>query len=141
MPDAQSGAATDVQTGTCPMPNFSFVLLYVENPLASAGFYADLLGRPVIESSPTFAMLPLTDGVMLGLWSRQTVEPAATAQAGAGEVAFTVADAAAVEAMFADWKRRGLTILQQPRRMDFGHTFLAADPDGHRLRVFAPEAA
>jgi hypothetical protein len=28
------------------MPNFSFVLLYVENPPASAGFYADLLGRP-----------------------------------------------------------------------------------------------
>jgi hypothetical protein len=22
--------------------------------------------------------------------------------------------------------------------MDFGHTFTAADPDGHRLRVFAP---
>ena len=28
------------------MPNFSFVLLYVENPPASAGFYADLLGQP-----------------------------------------------------------------------------------------------
>ena len=36
-------------------------------------------GRPVIDTSPTFAMLPLTDGVMLGLWSRKTVEPAATA--------------------------------------------------------------
>ncbi len=123
------------------MPNFSFVLLYVENPPASAGFYADLLGHPVVETSPTFAMLPLTDGVMLGLWSRHTVEPAATSQAGASEVAFTVADDAAVEATCADWKRRGLTILQQPRRMDFGHTFVAADPDGHRLRVFAPEAA
>ena len=123
------------------MPNFSFVLLYVENPPASAGFYADLLGRPVIETSPTFAMLPLNDGVMLGLWSRQTVEPTATSLAGASEVAFTVADAAAVEATFADWKQRGLTIIQQPQRMNFGHTFLAVDPDGHRLRVFAPEAA
>ena len=141
MPDARSGAATDVQPGTCHMPNFSFVLLYVENPPASAGFYADLLGRPVIETSPTFAMLPLKDGVMLGLWSRQTVEPAATSQAGAGEVAFTVKDAAAVEATFTDWKRRGLTIIQQPQQLDFGHTFVAVDPDGHRLRVFAPEAA
>ena len=123
------------------MPKFSFVLLYVENPPASAGFYADLLGRPVIETSPTFAMLPLNDGVMLGLWSRQTVEPTATSLAGASEVAFTVADAAAVEATFADWKQRGLTIIQQPQRMNFGHTFLAVDPDGHRLRVFAPEAA
>jgi catechol 2,3-dioxygenase-like lactoylglutathione lyase family enzyme len=141
MPDAPRGPGKDIQTGTCHMPDFSFVLLYVENPPASAGFYADLLGRPVIETSPTFAMLPLTDGVMLGLWSRQTVEPAATSQAGACEVAFTVKDAAAVEATFADWKRRGLTIIQPPQHLDFGHTFVAVDPDGHRLRVFAPEAA
>lgn len=123
------------------MPNFSFVLLYVENPPASARFYADLLGRPIIETSPTFAMLPLQDGVMLGLWSRQTVEPAATSQAGASEIAFTVEDAAAVTAKFANWKQRGLTIVQEPVRMDFGHTFVAVDADGHRLRVFAPEAA
>jgi catechol 2,3-dioxygenase-like lactoylglutathione lyase family enzyme len=123
------------------MPNFNFVLLYVENPPASASFYADLLGRPVIDSSPTFAMLPLSDGVMLGLWLRKAVEPAATGQAGAGEVAFTVEDAAAVTATYADWKKRGLTILQEPVQMDFGHTFVAADPDGHRLRVFVPAAA
>lgn len=123
------------------MPNFNFVILYVENPPASASFYADLLGRPVIDSAQTFAMLPLTDSVMLGLWSRKAVEPAATAHAGAGEVAFTVDDVAAVRATYADWKRRGLTILQEPVQMDFGHTFVAADPDGHRLRVFVPGAA
>ena len=123
------------------MPKFNFVLLYVENPPASAGFYADLLGLPIVDSSATFAMLPLSDGVMLGLWSRRTVEPAAIAQAGAGEVAFTVKDIAAVTTTFADWKKRGLTILQEPVQMDFGHTFVAADPDGHRLRVFVPGAA
>jgi catechol 2,3-dioxygenase-like lactoylglutathione lyase family enzyme len=123
------------------MPNFSFVLLYVENPPASAAFYADLLGRPAIESSPTFAILPLSDGVMLGLWLRKAVEPTAAAPAGASEVAFTVADAAAVKATFADWKQRGLKIIQEPVQMDFGHTFVATDPDGHRLRVFVPGAA
>lgn len=123
------------------MPKFSFVLLYVENPPASASFYADLLGRPIIETSPTFAMLPLSDGVMLGLWLRKAVEPAATAQAGASEVAFTVEDLAAVKATYADWKHRGLPILQEPVQMDFGHTFVAGDPDGHRLRVFVPGAA
>jgi catechol 2,3-dioxygenase-like lactoylglutathione lyase family enzyme len=123
------------------MPKFSFVLLYVENPPASASFYADLLGRPIIETSATFAMLPLSDGVMLGLWLRKTVEPAATAQAGASEVAFTVEDVAAVKATYADWKHRGLPILQEPVQMDFGHTFVAGDPDGHRLRVFVPGAA
>ena len=87
------------------MPDFSFVLLYVDNPPASAAFYADLLGRPPLETSPTFAMLPLADKIMLGLWSKHTVEPAATPQGG-HEVAFTVADADAVTATFADWKRR-----------------------------------
>ncbi len=85
-------------------------------------------------------MLPLRDGVMLGLWSRYSVEPKGTAAPGASEVAFAVGDAAEVEAVHADWKRRGLTIAQVPTRMDFGTTFVAVDPDGHRLRVFAPVA-
>jgi len=123
------------------MPEFSFVLLYVDSPLASAAFYTSLLERPAIEASATFAMLPLRDGVMLGLWSRSTAEPAPIAAAGSGEIAFTVADAAAVDAVHATWAKRGLTMAQAPTRMDFGYTFVALDPDGHRLRVFAPESA
>jgi catechol 2,3-dioxygenase-like lactoylglutathione lyase family enzyme len=123
-----------------PMSRFSFVLLYVDNPEASAAFYADLLGRPPVETSPTFAMLPLGDEVMLGLWSRHTVAPVATAPGG-GEIAFTVDDAEAVERTHADWKKRGLPIAQPPTAMDFGHTFVALDPDLHRLRVLAPAAA
>jgi catechol 2,3-dioxygenase-like lactoylglutathione lyase family enzyme len=122
------------------MPNFSFVLLYVENPPASAKFYAGLLDVPIIDQSPTFAMLPLREGVMLGLWARSGVEPRPTALPGGGEVAFTVADPAAVSEVHADWSNRGLSIAQVPTKMDFGTTFVALDPDGHRLRVFAPAA-
>ncbi|HYX04957.1 MAG TPA: VOC family protein [Reyranella sp.] len=119
------------------MSNFSFVLLYVDNPPASASFYADLLDTKPMETSSTFAMLPLKADVMLGLWQRRNVEPVASAPGG-GEIAFTVADQAAVESTHADWKQRGLPIAQPPTAMDFGHTFVALDPDGHRLRVFAP---
>ncbi|HVW91717.1 MAG TPA: drug:proton antiporter, partial [Devosia sp.] len=35
------------------------------------------------------------------------------------------------------WKGLDLVMLQEPTEMDFGFTFTAADPDGHRLRVFA----
>jgi catechol 2,3-dioxygenase-like lactoylglutathione lyase family enzyme len=122
------------------MPNFSFVLLYVESPPASAKFYAGLLDVAIVDQSPTFAMLPLRDGVMLGLWSRSAVEPRSSATVGAGEVAFTVADPAAVSDVHADWSKRGLSIAQVPTEMDFGTTFVALDPDGHRLRVFAPAA-
>jgi catechol 2,3-dioxygenase-like lactoylglutathione lyase family enzyme len=122
------------------MRNLNFVILYVDSPPASAAFYAELLGKQPVESSPTFAMFAMDSGVMLGLWSRHTVEPAATAAGGGAEVAFTVADAEAVRATHVDWSRRGLPIVQEPTAMDFGHTFVALDPDAHRLRVFAPAA-
>ncbi|MEJ1157034.1 VOC family protein [Prosthecomicrobium sp. N25] len=121
------------------MTDASLVILYVADPPASAAFYRDLLGKPPVESSPTFAMLPFRDGLMLGLWSRRTVEPAAEAAGGATELAFTVAGPAEVDAVHRDWRSRGLPIAQAPADMDFGRTFVALDPDGHRLRVFAPE--
>lgn len=120
------------------MPNFDFVLLHVADDAASAALYSALLGIPIIDQRPGFAMLALREGVMLGLWGRETAEPASSGQTGASEIAFAVADAGAVEAMHADWWQRGLAILQAPTEMGFGTTFVAADPDGHRLRVYAP---
>ena len=97
-----------------------------------------MLGQPAAETSPTFALFALASGLMLGLWSRHTVEPAATAAGGGAEVAFTVDSAGAVDMAHAEWSERGLKILQPPTDMDFGRTFVALDPDGHRLRVFFP---
>ncbi|HSY27153.1 MAG TPA: VOC family protein [Burkholderiaceae bacterium] len=114
----------------------NFILLYVSSPASSATFYANLLGKPPVESSPTFAMFALDSGVMLGLWAKHMVQPAATL-AGGGEVAFAVADNSVVSDLYTDWLERGLAIAQVPTRMDFGYTFVALDPDGHRLRVFA----
>jgi catechol 2,3-dioxygenase-like lactoylglutathione lyase family enzyme len=119
------------------IPDPSYILLYVESAAASAAFYGDLLGRPPVESSPAFAMFILASGVKLGLWTRHTVEPAA-AGTGGGEIASAVADADTLHALHADWARHGLTIIQPPTDMDFGRTFTALDPDGHRLRVFVP---
>ena len=119
------------------MTDPNFFILYVDNPLASADFYAALLGKAAIEASPTFAMFALDSGVMLGLWSRHTVEPAALAAGGASEVAFSVAGPEALDAMYASWVKKELEIVQRPVDMDFGRTFVALDPDGHRLRVFA----
>ncbi len=119
------------------MSDPTFILLYVDSPAASARFYATLLGKEPIESSPTFAMFALDSGVKLGLWSKHTVEPAATAVGGA-ELAFPVADDDAVRERYASWRKRELVIAQEPTALDFGYTFVALDPDGHRLRVFAP---
>lgn len=121
------------------MSDPNFVLLYVASPTASAAFYADLLGKPPVETSPTFAMFALDSGVMLGLWASATVLPTANLPGG-GELAMTVPDNAALDARYVDWAARGMVIAQAPTQMDFGYTFVALDPDGHRLRVFAPAA-
>jgi len=123
------------------MFNPNFILLYVDSPNASAAFYADLLGHAPVEASPTFALFALDSGVMFGLWSKHTVEPSAPTQFGGSELAFAVADAETVRAKHREWKARGLPVVQAPIDLDFGHTFVALDPDGHRLRVFAPSAS
>ena len=122
------------------MADPNFIILYVDNPNTSADFYAGLLGRPPVESSPTFAMFALPSGVMLGLWSRHTVEPAATTLGGGSEVAFAVENKDQVTSLYEAWTARGLRVAQKPVDLDFGHTFVALDPDGHRLRVFAAAA-
>ena len=86
-------------------------------------------------------MFALPSGVMLGLWSRHTVEPSAVAAGGGGEIAFSVEGKDAVTKLFEDWSARRMRIAQSPVDLDFGHTFVALDPDGHRLRVFTANAA
>lgn len=118
------------------MPAPNFVILYVDSPEKSGAFYAALLGRQPVEASPTFVLFVFDNGFKLGLWSRHTVEPAAQAAGGGAEVVIAVDAPATVDATHADWAARGLTIAQAPSDMDFGRTFVALDPDGHRLRVY-----
>ena len=119
----------------------NFVLLYVKDVPHSVQFYTGLLGKPAVESAPTFAMFALESGVMLGLWSQQHVEPTANLMGGGGELAFAVDSDARVDAMHLDWRKRDMTIAQAPVKLDFGYTFVALDPDKHRLRVFAAAAS
>jgi predicted enzyme related to lactoylglutathione lyase len=117
--------------------NVSFIIVYVENVAKSEAFYASILGRGALESSPTFAMLPAAPNLMLGLWERDGVKPPAT-PAGGSEIALAAADDAEVDRLWAEWQARGVAIALAPTKMDFGYTFVGLDPDGTRLRVFAP---
>lgn len=120
-----------------PAPNF--VILYVASPIESARFYTELLGQPPLEASPGFAMFALNPSTMLGLWAAPHVEPKAT-PAGGSEIAFSLDSREAVDAAHTAWKAKGLPIAQAPTAMDFGYTFVALDPDGHRLRVMVASA-
>jgi len=119
-----------------PQPNF--MLLYVDNARASEAFYSALLGRKPVETSPNFALFALDSGLKLGMWARQMVKPAPAAAGGGAEIVMPVENPASVDTTHAAWQARGLRVIQAPTDMDFGRTFVALDPDGHRLRVFAP---
>jgi catechol 2,3-dioxygenase-like lactoylglutathione lyase family enzyme len=116
-----------------PIPDLSFILLFVENPQKSVVFYSKILGLEPIEQSATFAMFALPNGLMLGLWSPTTAEPKVTAKAGACEICFSEEN---VDSLYDTWLKLGITIAQTPTDMDFGRTFVALDPDGHRIRVY-----
>jgi len=127
------------------MADFNLVVLYVEDAQASSAFYQTLLECPVAQSSPKFVVLPLGNGAMLGLWQHDAVQPPSASQAGSSEIcsseiSWAVANADAVRATFETWTTRGVRIAQPPTAMPFGHTFVALDPDGHRLRVLATPA-
>ncbi len=118
--------------------NLALVILLVADPAASAEFYQRLLGIAPAEQSPTFAMIPLPSGIGLGLWSTATVEPQPTGQAGSSELCFMERE---VDALYAAWAEREIPMAQRPVDLDFGRTFVALDPDGHRIRVFWPSDA
>ncbi|KER85529.1 drug:proton antiporter [Xanthomonas arboricola pv. celebensis] len=118
------------------MTNSNSILLYVTDALKSAAFYTKLLGQEPVDASPTFAMFILPSGLGLGLWGKTGVEPAPAAVGGGCDIGFKVDTAAMVDATHIDWRNKGADIALPPTDLDFGRSFVAADPDGHRLRVY-----
>lgn len=116
-------------------PKPSTLILYVEKVEASCAFYTGLFGRPPVEQSPNFAMYALEGGMMLGLWAGHDVDPKPKAGGGGAELAFTLGTKAELDSLHKEWAKRGFAIAQKPAEKDFGYTFTALDPDGHRLRV------
>jgi hypothetical protein len=101
-----------------------FVLLYVDEPEASAAFYARLLDRQPLESSPNFVMFELSPDLRLGLWARRDVEPAPGGVADTGELAMGVETK--------ERSRSPLRRAEAQRRRDF------AGPRDHGLRPDLP---
>lgn len=118
-----------------PVTHLNPIILFVANPQASAQFYSRILGIEPIEQSPTFVMFALPHGSMLALWSKFTAEPFVTVGGGGCEISFVESD---VDAIYQEWLALGIPVAQVPTDMDFGRTFVALDPDGHRIRIYCP---
>lgn len=117
-----------------------YTVLYVRDVPASVAFYRTLFGTEPIEDHPTFAMFAFRNGTTWGLWQRSDVLPevSAASEPGSLEFGFAVSSRDALDALAAEWEGRGIAIAQHPTDLDFGYTFTALDPDGHRLRPFFP---
>lgn len=115
----------------------SFTILYVENVERSLAFYRPLLGREPVEMMSGFALFVSETGMKFALWSKSNVIPTITTEsAGAMEIAFEVPNEITLQIFHTKWRELGVSIIQEPMEMDFGSSFTAVDPDGHRLRVF-----
>ncbi|WP_428154673.1 VOC family protein [Brevundimonas sp.] len=115
------------------MTEIEDILLAVADPETSARFYAGLFDCRPVMAGPDRALFVLSSGRALGLLRR----------AGDGqvcEVDFPLEGVEAVDQAHIDWWDRGARILTPPMDTQPGRSFVAGDPDGHRLRVYAVAA-
>lgn len=113
------------------------LMLYVDSPELSAVFYSELLAIRPVEQSSTFVLFILQSGLKLALWSKHTVIPSPTASGGGFELSMRVNSVSQVNELYEKWRVIAPKILMEPAQLDFGWSFVIADPDGHRLRVYA----
>ncbi|MDN7487795.1 glyoxalase [Burkholderia sp. AU31652] len=122
------------------MTSPNLVLLYVEDPARSAQFYERLFGRAPVAAFPTYAAFTFDNGLHLGLWSTSARDFVSGGAGHRSELAFMVDDDREVQRLYDAWQSLGVPFEQAPMTAVFGLTFVALDPDGHRLRVCTPDA-
>ncbi|WP_457587070.1 VOC family protein [Ensifer canadensis] len=117
----------------------NLILLYVEDPEKSAAFYTRLLGREPVAAFPSYVAYTLENGLTFSLWSTGAANFVSSGSGHRMEIAFMVKDHAEVERLYAEWREAEIPIEQELMTAVFGRTFVALDPDGHRLRVCVPD--
>ncbi|MCR8548010.1 VOC family protein [Salipiger sp. P9] len=122
------------------MPTPSLFLLYVTDPLESAVFYETLFGAPPAARFPSYVSFAFENGTSVGLWSTSAQDFLSGGSGHRCEIAFLVASDDEVQALHNRWRAAGVIIEQPPAEAVFGLTFVALDPDGHRIRVCTPDA-
>ncbi|GGK06364.1 VOC family protein [Pseudomonas matsuisoli] len=113
----------------------NLLILYVADPATSCAFYKQLLQQEPSIEFPNFASFALGDRLHLGLWSEQAANFKSSGTGHRMEFGYIVESEADVEALYTRWQALSVEIEQPLARAVFGLTFVALDPDGHRLRV------
>ncbi|KFE35742.1 VOC family protein [Thioclava atlantica] len=121
------------------MPAPNLILLYVDNPEVSATFYETLFDQAPANVFPTYAAFAFENGLNVGLWSTKSKDFVSGGSGHRSEMSFMVQDDDQVRALHDRWREKGIPIEQDLHEAVFGLTFVALDPDGHRIRVCTPD--
>jgi len=122
------------------MGSFEFIVLDVNDLGVSRTFYNAVLGRTPRELSPTFVSYELDSSLKLELCQRDSrifpdaLRPQGPVLGGGTELCLSLPDDDSARRLCAQWSGWGARIVQEPGASVFGFTFVALDPDGHRLR-------
>jgi catechol 2,3-dioxygenase-like lactoylglutathione lyase family enzyme len=117
----------------------NLLLFYVNNPIESSIFYEKIFKIKPVASFPTYVAFSFANGLTFGLWSTQANNFVSGGQGHLSELAFLVPNEAEVRTLRSEWHHAGVPIEQDLHEAVFGLTFVALDPDGHRIRVCIPD--
>lgn len=117
----------------------NLLLFYVKNPLESALFYEKIFSTKPIASFPTYVAFSFENGFTFSLWSTQAKDFVSEGAGHRAELSFMVENEQRVRELRNQWGEFGVTIEQDLQEAVFGLTFVALDPDGHRIRVCMPD--
>lgn len=117
----------------------NLLILYVKNPQDSALFYEKLFKLKPNLSVPTYVAFTFENGFTLSLWSTQAKDFHSQGSGLKSELSFMVPHEHRVKELRDQWVNEGVPIEQDLARAAFGLTFVALDPDGHRIRVCIPD--
>ncbi|WP_237360449.1 VOC family protein [Vibrio marisflavi] len=118
----------------------NLLTLYVENIEVSTIFYQKLLDKPPVATFPNYVSFEFENGLYLSLWSRNAKDFVSDGTGHRFELSFMVEDSKSVISIYERWREDSVHIEQHPKEAIFGMTFVATDPDGHRIRVCIPDS-
>lgn len=121
------------------MINPNLVLFYVKNPLESASFYEKVFEQRPVAALPSYVAFTFSNGFTFSLWSIEAKDFVSSGSGSRAELAIMVPDDTEVRRLRDLWGKLEVTIEQDLHEAVFGLTFVALDPDGHRIRVCKPD--
>lgn len=117
----------------------NLMLLYVKNPQESELFYEKIFKTKAVASFPTYVAFRFANGLTVSLWSMQADNFVSGGKGHRFELSFMVPNEDQIRTLRNEWKELSVHIEQDLHEAVFGLTFVALDPDGHRIRVCIPD--